>query len=279
MSKPRRSRTGKITTHAILLMASVVMLFPFYWMLVMASNPTSEILRFPPAMTFGAHFFTNVSAAFEAVDLTRAIFNSVFVAVTTTALVLLFDSLAAFVFAKFSFPGKRVLFAILLATFLVPVELSIVPLFTQMASLGWVNTYQALIVPSMVNAYGIFWLRQYAARAVPSETLDAARIDGAGFLRQYWNIALPVIRPGLAFLGIFTFIAVWNDYLWPLVILNDPSKATVQLALAHLNSAHQFTDYSMVIAATFVTTIPLLAVFVIGARQFIGNLMAGSVKG
>jgi len=182
------------------------------------------------------------------------------------------------VFAKFDFPGKKPLFVILLATFMIPTQLSIVPQFVVMAHLGWVGSFKALIIPGMVNAYGIFLMRQYAEGAVSSDLMEAARLDGCGFYRLYWNIALPVLRPIMAFLGIFTFITAWNDYLWPLIVLTDPKKLTLQVALSQLNSLYNI-DYSMVMAGTLLATVPLIVVFIFGARHFISDLAAGAIKG
>lgn len=271
------SRLKQTAVHVVLVIGALVSLFPFYWMLVMATNTTADIFNYPPKLTLGSQFLVNLRHVFDNVNFFRALLNTLMIAVITTVLVLFFDSLAAFVFAKFDFPGKKPLFVILLATFLVPAQLSVVPSFVVMAHLGWVGSFKALIVPAMVNAFGIFWMRQYADGALPNELLEAGRVDGCRFIRLYWNIALPTLRPALAFLGIFTFIGVWNDYLWPLVILTNHDKQTVQVALSQLNSVYS-TDYSMVMAGTFVAAIPLIVIFVLGARHFIADLTAGAIK-
>jgi cellobiose transport system permease protein len=192
--------------------------------------------------------------------------------------VLFFDSLAAFTFAKYHFPGRNLLFGLLLAMFMLPTQLSIIPEFIIMVHLGWVGTLQALIVPAAANAFGIFWMRQYIQGAVPDDLLAAARIDGAGFFRQYWNIALPTIRPGLAFLGIFTFIGAWNDYIWPLIVLVNPDRITLQVALAQLNVAHK-KDYSMVMAGALLAVAPLVLAFTLFARNFIADAVKGALRG
>ena len=151
-----------------------------------------------------------------------------------------------------------------------PAQLSLVPSFVIMAEFGWVGTYKALIIPGMVNAFGIFWIRQYAQESVPSE-LDAGKIDGRGFFRLYWNISSPILRPALSFLVAFTFIGVWNDYLWPLIILNDENKFTLQVALSSLNGIYT-TDYSMVIAGTSLAVIPLIVLFLFISKQFISDI-------
>jgi cellobiose transport system permease protein len=264
--------------HLVLLLGVAVSIFPFYWLFVMASNTTGDIFKYPPKLTIGSQLLVNMRAMLDAIDFWGSFLNSLFIAVVTAVLVVFFDSLAAFVFAKFDFPGKKPLFVILLATFMVPAQLSVVPQFVIMAHLGWVGSFKALIIPAMVNAYGIFLARQYAEGAISSDLLEAARIDGAGFFRLYWNVAVPVLRPIMSFLGIFTFIAMWNDYLWPLIVMTNPQKLTLQVALAQLNSLNA-TDYSMVMAGTLLAAVPLIIVFLFGARQFIADLAAGAVKG
>jgi cellobiose transport system permease protein len=147
-----------------------------------------------------------------------------------------------------------------------------------MSDIGWVGTLKALILPALANAFGIFWLRQYIENGVPDELLDAARIDGAGFFRQYWNIVLPMIRPALSFLAIYAFVGAWNDYIWPLVVLNDPSHLTLQVALAQLHVGHT-TDYSMVMAGVLMASVPLVVVFTLFARGFIAGATEGAVQG
>jgi cellobiose transport system permease protein len=274
----RASRGFKLgLTHFLLLVGVVISVFPFYWMVVMSTNGTADIFKYPPTLWFGSEFATNVGNVLDSIDFWNSLFNTLFVSLATTVLILFFDSIAAFAFAKYEFPAKNLLFVILLATFMIPSQLSTVPLFVIMANFGWVGSFQALIIPGAVNAFGIFLLRQYAQNAVPVELLDAARMDGCGFLRQYWNVAVPLLRPGLAFLGIFTFIYTWNDYLWPLVVLTNPDKVTLQVALSQLFGVYQ-TDYSMVMAGTLLAVIPLLVIFFIGARQFLNDLAAGALR-
>lgn len=275
MTTGERVRSG--LTHLLLILGVLLSIFPFYWMFLMATRTTPEIFRYPPALVPGSHLLENIRNVFASIDFWGSTWNSFLVAGITTVLVLFFSSLAAFAFAKFDFPGKNVLFIFLLATFMVPGQLSIVPQFAIMAQLGWVGTLQALIIPGAVSAFGIFLLRQYAEGAISSELLDAARIDGCGFLRQYWNVAVPLLRPALAFLGIFTFIGQWNDYLWPLIIMINPEQLTLQVALSQLFGVYA-TDFSMVMAGTLLAVIPLLIVFFLGARQFLADLAAGALK-
>lgn len=270
-------RIGRLAIHAALLVGVLVSFFPFYWMIVMATNTTEDIYRYPPKLTFGSHLFDNVHRLLTSIDFFGSMFNTAVVAVSTTVLVLLVDSLAAFTFAKYQFPGRRVLFGLLLALYMLPTQLAILPQFIIASDLGLAGTLRALLIPPLANAFGIFWLRQYITGAIPDELIDAARVDGAGFLRQYWQIALPAIRPGLAFLGIYTFVAAWNDYIWPLIVLVDPSHITLQLALAQLNTAHG-TDFSMVMSGALLAVVPIIAIFLLFARNFIADATKGAVR-
>ena len=271
-------RSSRLVLHALLMAGVVVSLFPLYWLVVMASNTTSAIYTSPPRFVVGAELFDNLQTVFTTIDFGGSLLNTVIVSVSITFAVLFFDSIAAFTFAKFRFPGRRTLFVVLLVTFMLPTQLAVIPQFITMVNLGWVGQLQALIVPAAANAFGIFWLRQYISSAVPDELIDAAKIDGAGFFRTYLTVCIPLIRPGLGFLGMFTFVAAWNDYLWPLVVLTDPNELTLQVALSQLNRAHG-NDYSMVMAGALLSVMPLLIVFLIGAKQFVGDAIKGAVRG
>ena len=272
-----RVRPARVILHASLTFGALLCLFPFYWLLVMASNRTSDTLKSPPTLVPGGELWQNVMEVFARVDFFGSIVNTLIVSISVAVLVLFLDSLAAFAFAKFEFPFRNVLFAILLGTFMLPMQLAVIPQYITMINIGWVGQLQALIVPAAANAFGIFWLRQYIKSAVPNELLDACTVDGGGFFRQYLTVCLPLIRPGLGFLGIFTFIASWNDYLWPLVVLNDPNRITLQVAMAQLNRTYGF-EYGLVMAGALITVLPLIVVFVLGARQFIGDIARGAVK-
>lgn len=271
-------RIGAAVTHLCVIIGVLLSIFPFYWLVVMSTSTTAEIFGYPPKLTFGSSFGENVRNVIASVDLLQALLNTIIVSTACAVLVMFFDSLAAFAFAKFDFPGRKVLFLLLIATMLVPGSLSLVPSFILMSELGWVGTLQALIIPGAANAFGIFLLRQMAAGSIPDELVESARIDGAGFFRTYWSVGVPMLRGGLAFLGIFTFIGAWNDYVWPLIVLVDPQKQTLQTALQNLNSLY-LTDYGMVMAGALISVVPLIGVFIIGSRHFIANIAAGAIKG
>ncbi|MDX3758071.1 carbohydrate ABC transporter permease [Streptomyces mirabilis] len=272
------SRRRGIALHLSLIIGLLLSVFPFYWAVIMSTHSSTEIFSYPPKLLPGSHFLENVRNLFDNVDFFGSMFNSLLVACSVTVLVLFFDSLAAFVFAKFQFPGRRVLFALMMVIFMVPAQLQAIPQFVIMAKLGWIGSMTALIVPAAANAFGIFWMRQYMKSAIHDELIDASKLDGAGFLRQYWHVALPVVRPGLAFLGIFTFMGQWNDYAWPLIALTNPDNVTLQVALSQLNGVHGTTDYGMVMTGALLALVPLLIVFAIGAKQIIADLGKGAIR-
>lgn len=268
--------TKKILLHTVLMIGVLVSIFPFYWLVVMSTNQTSAIFAFPPKLTFGSYFMTNFNHVLDNTNFIRALFNTIFIAVLSTTLQLFFNSLTGFTFAKFQFPGSKVLFYVMIGTMMIPGQMLLVPQFMIIKSFGWVGSYKALIVPGIASAFGIFWIRQYAL-AIHNELLESARIDGCSKFGQYWRIALPILRPALAFLAITTFMGTWEDYLWPLIVLTDTSKFTLMLALQQLKSVHT-ADYSMVMTGTLMATLPLIVIFLVVSRQFIAGIMEGAVK-
>ncbi|MEU1623034.1 carbohydrate ABC transporter permease [Streptomyces sp. NPDC005722] len=279
MTRTARSLRPKgLYAHLVLIAAVLVSIFPFYWTIVMATNTTRDIYRTPPKVSFGPHLLDNVRTVLDSVDFFGSMLNTLAVACASTLLVLFVDSIAAFAFAKFDFPGRRWLFGVLLVFMMLPLQLAIIPQYLIMMHLGWLGTLKALIPPALANAFGIFWLRQYISGGVPDELLDAARMDGCGFLRQYWHVVLPMIRPALAFLGIYAFVNAWNDYVWPLIALVNPEHITLQVALAQLNVGRS-TDYSVVMAAVLLASAPLVLVFALFARGFIAGATEGAVRG
>lgn len=274
----RKLHPSRIIIHVILIIGVLISIFPFYWMIVMATNETSAVFAYPPVLKFGSHLIENLNKVFNKVDILTAFKNTVIVVLATTVLKLFFDSLAGFVFAKYKFPAKNFLFVIMLATMMIPGQLSLIPQFIIMAKIGWVNELKALIIPQVVNAFGIFWIRQYGASSIPDELMESARMDGCRTFGQYWHVALPILRPALAFLGILVFMQTWEDYLWPLVITNSPDKFTIMIAIAQLKSRYT-VDYSMVVTGSLISTVPLIIMFLATSRQFIAGISQGAVKG
>lgn len=272
-----RLRPIEIGRHLFLIAGAVLACFPFYWMFVLSSHRSSAIYEFPPPLLPGDKLAENFQAVTGTVNVFAAMANTFLVASVVTAVVLFLDSIASFAFAKYRFKGRNALFGIIMLTFLLPGQLSTIPLFLVMSKIGWVGQLQAVMFPAFANAFGIFWLRQYFTSAVHVELLEAATIDGCGFFRQYYHVALPAARPALAFLGIFTFIGSWNDFMWPLIVLTNPNQLTLQVVLSQLQTAHG-ADYGMLMMSAVIAVAPLLLVFMVGSRQFLAGLTEGAVK-
>ncbi len=267
----------KMFVYVILIVGSLVSLFPFYYMFVMATRLNREINQVPPPFTLGKHLVENFQKVLNNIDFFGAMWNSFFVATSVTLGTLFLSSLAGYAFAKLDFKGKNILFGMILVTMMVPPQLGLIPQYYIITTLGWLNDFKAIIIPGLINAFGIFWMRQYIKEGVPYEIIEAAKIDGCSNFRIYWNIVVPMILPAFATLGIIVFMAVWNDFLWPLVVLRDPSMHTLQVALRSLNDARQM-DYGMIMSGTFWATVPLLIVFLLFNRLFIQSLSEGAVK-
>jgi ABC-type glycerol-3-phosphate transport system permease component len=269
--------TGMFVLYAILIGGAILVSFPFYYTLVTATHRTAEILSLPPPLWFGGALLQNYTELLDNLPFWNALFNSFAIASISTVLVLFFCSLAGYGFAKFRFPGRDGLFAFLMATLMVPGVIGLIPSFIIMRQLGWIDTWNPLIIPGIANAFGIFWMRQYIEAAVPADMMDAARIDGAHEFRIYWNIIVPVIIPALAALAILTFMGNWNSFQWPLLILKDEAKYTLPVALSTLRSLRG-TEIGVQILGAAGAILPILIVFILASRQFMSGLTAGAVK-
>ncbi|ADI15214.1 carbohydrate ABC transporter permease [Truepera radiovictrix] len=269
---------GKLVLYVLLIALALLTLFPFYWMFVLATHAQTDIFSAPPPLWFGEFLGRNYEALIARLPFLRNIWNSVYIALMATVTTLFFCSLGGFGFAMYTFRFKRVLFAILIVSLMIPPLLGIIPYYLIIQWLGWLDTPRAVWFPGMASAFGIFLMRQYIASAISRELMDAARIDGASEFRIYWNIVLPLIRPGLATLGLLTFIGQWNNFLGPLVVLNSRENYTIPLALRTLQGQIQ-TDWGAVLFGTALAVVPLLIIFVFASRQVIDGLTAGSVKG
>ncbi len=253
--------------------------FPFYWMFIVASNSAEEITKVPPSLKPGTNFMHEFHAVLEAVPFGRNLFNTVLVGVVVALSQVFFSSLAGFAFAKLEFRGRKFLVLFVVGTMMLPSQLGIVPLFMLINKFNWADDLKALIVPALVTAFGVFWMRQVIDSQIPNELLEAASIDGASVMRIYRSIIVPAILPSAFVLGLFSFLATWNDYLWPLLVLNDPNKYTVQVAINQLNTQAYGIDYNIVMAGSFMATAPLLLLFVFVGRRLVGGVMEGAVKG
>jgi multiple sugar transport system permease protein len=273
-----RNPIAQFALYLVLIALALLTLFPFYWMFVLATHTQSSIFSAPPPMWFGEFLQRNYTSLMGRLPFLLNIWNSFYIAAMATVTTMFFSSLAGFAFAMYEFRFKRVLFATLIGSLMIPPLLGIIPYYLIIQYLGWLNTPRALWVPAMASAFGIFLMRQYIASSMPRELLDAGRIDGASEFRIYWNIAIPIIRPGLATLGMLTFIGQWNNFLGPLVVLNQRDSYTIPVALRTLQGQIQ-TDWGAIMTGTALAVLPLLIIFVLASRQVIEGLVAGSVKG
>ncbi|SFB44492.1 cellobiose transport system permease protein [Amycolatopsis marina] len=274
----RTGDRGRWPTYVLLLTVVLMSVFPLYWSVVVSSRDQSAVGRYPPPLVPGGSLWDNLATAFEQGNFGTALINSVIVAGSITVAVVFTSTFAGFAFAKLAFRGRNILFGLVVGTMLVPTQLSIIPLYIMVTQwFGWSNDLRGVIVPALVSAFGVFFMRQYLTSALPAELLEAGRMDGASTLRIYWNVVLPVARPGAAVLGLLTFITYWNDLFWPLILLNTQNP-TVQVAIANTASGIE-VDYSLVLAGTVIATFPMLLVFLLLGRQIIGGIMQGAVKG
>ncbi len=274
-----RLRAGFLVSLAniLLLIGVVLAAVPFIYMISASFKPQNEIFTFPVQIIPKEPYLDNYTTLFGETLYLRWFFNTAIVAVGRTALSLFLCMLAGFAFAKYEFPFRRVLFVMVLASFTLPFEVVLIPLYTMMVRFGWLNTYWVLIVPFAASAFGIFLARQYAL-ALPTELMEAARIDGSSELGIFFRIALPNLRPALAVMGIIFFQASWNDFLWPLIVLNDSTMYVINLALPTLRGPYN-DQYGLVLGGAVIAVIPIIIIFFAMQRYFIEGIMAGALKG
>lgn len=268
----------RVLSLAVLAAGAVLMLAPFYFMFVFATHSDREILSLPPPLWFGTNFLDNLRLLLEKLPyFWHNLGWSVYVAAASTLLNLFFCSLAGYAFAMHEFRFREPLFAAVMATMLLPAFVGMIPSALIMSWLGWMNEPRALYVPGACAALGIFLMRQYMASAIPRDLIDAARIDGCGEFGIYWRVVLPLIGPALGTLGLVTFIASWNNFVGPLVVIRDMEMFTVPLALRSLQGSGQ-VPWGAICAGSAIAVLPLLVMFVFASRRLIEGLTAGAVK-
>jgi len=272
-----QSRWHAWLVNGALLALAAVSLMPLLWMLSVSFMPAGEASRFPPPLLPSTATWDNYLEMFGRTGMARNFANSLVVSVAITVGSLLFNTLAGYAFAKLRFAGRERVFQGLLAALVVPAQVAMLPLFLLMKQLGLVNSYGGVVLPALAGVFGIFLVRQYA-RSVPDELLEAARIDGAGEWRIFFRIVLPMLKPVLVTLAIFTFMAAWNDFMWPLIVLTDQEQYTLPVALASLSREH-IMDVEMMMAGAVVTVLPVLGLFLALQRYYMQGLLLGSVKG
>lgn len=271
-------RAGMALIYVLLVVGSVVMVMPLVWMLSTASKPLEETLL-PEFYLIPQKFslFQNIHEAFTVVPMGLYFRNSIFVSVVVTVGRVILCAMAGYSFAKFTYPGRNQLFALVLSTMMIPFYVVVIPLYIVVYSLGWLNTLTALIVPGFITAFGIFLMRQFML-GVPTELIDAARIDGASEPHIFWRIVLPLTKPALATLSILTFITIWDDYVWPLLVITDSELLTIPLGLSLFRDEY-VTSYNLLMAAALIGLIPTYALFLFFQRQFVEGVTLSGIKG
>jgi multiple sugar transport system permease protein len=273
----RRQQTARIGLYFLLILGAVLAMLPMVWMLSASLMPTGEASTYPPHFFPSRITFEHYTDLFTRLNLGRNLANSAFVSFVVTFASLFINSLAGYAFAKMRFNGREMLFKTLSTGLVLPTQVAMLPLFLLLKNMGLINTYWGVIIPGLSSIFGIFLVRQYAL-SIPDEMLDAARVDGAGEFRIFWSIVVPGIMPILATLAIWTFLATWNDFMWPLIVLSDASHYTLPVALANLSGEH-VQDTELMMAGSVLTVIPVMMVFLFLQRYYIQGVMAGSVKG
>ncbi len=265
------------SAHALVGLGAALMIAPLYFLFVFASHTREQIFSVPPPAWFDTQFLANMAALLERIPFWQNLSWSLYVALASTFLTLLFCSMAGYAFAMFEFKFKKTLFFMVMGTLLLPQFMNMIPLFMVMDALGWINQPRALYIPGAASAFGIFLMRQFISASLPKELIEAARIDGCGEWGIYTRIVLPVIKPALGTLGLITFIASWNNFILPLIVMRSSDMYTLPLALRSIQSPVD-TPWGALMAGSAIATIPLLILYVLSSRQLISGLTAGAVK-
>jgi ABC-type glycerol-3-phosphate transport system permease component len=264
--------------YSLLIAVSAFMILPFIWMVSTSLKPADEIFAIPPIIISPNSTLNAYQYLHEQYNILGIVRNTFVIAFGATILRLFFCALGGYGFAKFKFPGQGALFAFLLGTMVIPGAVTLVPVYIIMRDLKWIDTFWPLIIPGAANAFGIFFMRQYIM-SVSNELMDAARIDGAGEFTIFWRIILPIIAPGLTSLGLIFFMGSWNDFIGPLIYLKSPENFTLPLIIRSLVGPVGRTVYDVQMAASVISLIPLLIIFLIFQRRFVEGITAGAIKG
>ncbi len=276
MARAREFRPGTVALYIALVVFGTLSLLPLLWMLSASFMAQGEATTFPPALLPRNPTLVHYRDLFGRLALGRYAMNSALVATVTTIGALAINASAGYAFAKLRFRGRDATFRAMAAGLAIPVQVAMLPLFLLIKSLGLVNNYGGVIIPGLSSIFGIFLVRQYAL-AIPDDLLDAARIDGASEFRVFRSIVLPTIQPVLATLALWTFLATWNDFMWPLIVLSDDAKYTLPVALAGLVGEHA-QDVELMMAGAVITVLPVLILFLMLQRYYVEGVTEGSVK-
>jgi len=275
----RGDRTRRVWwLYALLLLGLLAVAGPFLWMILSSFKPQSELVRVPPTWLPETWTFSNYDRLFTQLNFPRYFFNSVFVAGSVVLANIVFCSMVGYALAKLNFVGKRLIMLLVLATLMVPGSVTVIPLFVLMSKLGLVNTYWAVILPFAVGPFGVFLMRQFML-GIPNDLLEAARVDGASEFRIFWKVVVPLSWPGMAALGIITFLGSWNNFLWPLIVLTDEHMYTLPVALGTFAIGQHQADYGLLMAGSAALVIPIVIVFLLLQRQFTESVANTGIKG
>jgi len=264
--------------YAVLIILLLVAVVPLLWALSSSFKPVSEIFVYPPQLWPSHGTLQNFSDLFNNVPFPRWLWTSLWVSIVATAVAVFFCALGGYAFAKYRFPGQRILFDIMFSSMMIPFAVILIPLFVEMARIGWADQYVALIVPWVAPAFGIFMMRQFIVQSVPDEVIEAARIDGASEFGIFLRVVLPIVRPALGALAVWNFLNSYNSFLWPLVVLSTEERFTLPLGLNSLVGSYS-REYGLVMAGTILAAVPTLLLFFFLRKQLIEGLTVGSVKG
>jgi multiple sugar transport system permease protein len=272
----RKFNISRILLNALAIVIALLTLIPFIWMISASFMKTGESAKFPPKLFPSELDFSHYQILFQNLEMTRHFVNSLLIAILVTTISILFNSMAAYAFAKLRFGVKDKLFKFLLSLMIVPGQVTMLPLFLMLKELGFINTYLGILIPGMASVFGIFMLRQFMM-SIPDSLIDAARIDGASDFKIFFTIILPLSKSILITLGIFTFIGTWNDFLWPLIVMTDSSMYTLPVALANLMGEHT-QDTELMMAGSVITVLPIVILFAFVQKYYISGILIGGVK-
>ena len=272
-----RSSVLKYLIYTLLLLLCVVFLMPIVWVICSSFKPAGELFTWPPTLLGKNPSLDNYTQAFAAGDFGRWFLNTVLVSVLATVLTIMVSVMAGYVFAKYEFKGKKLLFGMVMVTLMIPLEVIMIPIFKVIVATHMYNNLWGLIIPAVASPTAVFLVRQYY-EPIPDALMEAARIDGASELQILMRVMLPLAKPIISVLCIFSFMWRWNDYLWPKLVINSKTKYTLQLALANFSGEYS-VDWSSLLAMSVISMIPVLAVFLTLQKYIIGGMTAGGVKG
>ena len=268
----------KTVIYIVLTVASIIAVFPFIWTIISSTHSNAQLFNLDYTFVPKMNFLANLKSLMAAMPIWHNLFNSIFITVTYTALVIVVDAMAGYGFTKFKFKGRDAIFFVCLVTMMIPQQVTMVPLFIQMTKFHWVNSPVAIIIPGLAGVFGVFLMRQNFD-SFPNELIESARIDGASEMRTFVSVVAPTMKPAFASLGILSFVQQWGNYMWPLIILNSNKSYTLPLALSMLVAPGNVINYGAIMVGAVLAFLPVLVFFLIFQKNFINGMMSGAIKG